>query len=85
MAAAAKKRQCAEACLEFLAIETVRHYSAQPYGPPAAGAVEAIGFRVGRQLVERQALQPVLLLHTAFTELWVVQVLAGKHEIDRAA
>eukprot|EP00803_Ostreobium_quekettii_P006921 evm.model.scf_318.6 EVM.evm.TU.scf_318.6 scf_318:28602-32904(+) len=53
MAAPSKGRTCAEASLELLLIETVRRYSVEKLGPPAASTLEAIGFRVGRQLAER--------------------------------
>lgn len=48
-----KGRQCSESCLEYLLAEAARHYHATTNGPPPAAAIEAIGFRVGRQLVER--------------------------------
>lgn len=48
-----KKRRCAEVCVELLTIEAVRMFSERENGPPAAATLEAIGFRVGRQLAER--------------------------------
>lgn len=48
-------RECAESCIDYLAGELVRYYRAQQQGPPLHAAVDAIGFRVGRQLVERYA------------------------------
>ncbi|KAK9829429.1 hypothetical protein WJX72_005815 [[Myrmecia] bisecta] len=47
-----KGRTCSESCLELLSIELVHYYNSQNRAPPAA-SIEAIGFRVGRQLVER--------------------------------
>jgi hypothetical protein len=37
----------------MLANEAVRFFSDQEYGPAASSSLEAIGFRVGRQLAER--------------------------------
>lgn len=50
-----KGRQCAESCNELLLAELQAHYRRQDdgMGPPGTAAIEAIGFRVGRQLVER--------------------------------
>ena len=48
-----KRRKCAEVCFELLALEALRNFSAQSTGPTAAAAMEAVGFRVGRQLAER--------------------------------
>eukprot|EP00877_Chromochloris_zofingiensis_P013904 jgi/Chrzof1/8768/Cz03g23230.t1 len=48
-----KKRRCAEVCVELLATEAVKHFNERQYGPAAPAALEAIGFRVGRQLAER--------------------------------
>jgi hypothetical protein len=48
-----KQRKCAEVCLDLLATEAVCFFSARQYGPAAPAALEAIGFRVGRQLAER--------------------------------
>jgi hypothetical protein len=45
--------KCAEVCLDLLAGEAVRFFSAKQYGPAAAAALQAVGFRVGRQLAER--------------------------------
>eukprot|EP00884_Botryococcus_braunii_P016673 jgi/Botrbrau1/368/Bobra.110_2s0024.1 len=47
-----KGRTCAESCLELLTIELVRFYYSQELVPPEL-AIEAIGLRVGRQLIER--------------------------------
>lgn len=47
-----KGRKCAETCLDLLNIELVNYYSEQKITPPQA-AIDAIGFRVGRQLVDR--------------------------------
>lgn len=47
-------RECSESCIDYLALELVAHYrSQQAGGPPLAAAIEAIGLRVGRQLIER--------------------------------
>ncbi len=46
-------RECSESTLEYLLLELVHHYRTQEYGPPLQAAVEAIGLRVGRQLIER--------------------------------
>lgn len=46
-------KECSEACLELLSMELVRMYTAKEGGAPASSALEAIGVRVGRQLVER--------------------------------
>ncbi|GAQ89824.1 transport protein particle (TRAPP) component [Klebsormidium nitens] len=48
-------REIAESCLDLLNIELVRSYSEQLKGRPelAGRRVEAIGFQVGQQLVER--------------------------------
>ncbi|GAB4817168.1 hypothetical protein N2152v2_004214 [Parachlorella kessleri] len=48
-------RECSESCMDYLLLELVHHYRTQEYGPPLAAAVEAIGLRVGRQLIERYA------------------------------
>lgn len=48
-----RKRECAESCLDFLVIEAVDLYRRAQSGPPASTALDAIGFRVGRQLAER--------------------------------
>lgn len=48
-----KSRQCAESCLEYLLAEVESHYRQQPDGPPGPAAIEATGFRLGRQLAER--------------------------------
>lgn len=53
MSGTPKKKKCAEACLELLSIETVRLFCERQTGPSAAAALEAVGFRVGRQLAER--------------------------------
>mmetsp|Transcript_12857 Transcript_12857/g.30512 ORF Transcript_12857/g.30512 Transcript_12857/m.30512 type:complete len:164 (+) Transcript_12857:86-577(+) len=45
-------RQCAESCLDLLILEVIRSYN-NSGRPPAAAALEAVGFRVGRQLIER--------------------------------
>ncbi|KAK9790584.1 hypothetical protein WJX73_006582 [Symbiochloris irregularis] len=50
--ALAKSRQCSESCLELFAIELVNHYTQQTQTSTAA-SIDAIGFRVGRQLAER--------------------------------
>lgn len=48
-----KGRQCSESCLEYILAEATRHYRDNPHGPPPDAAMEALGFRVGRQLAER--------------------------------
>ena len=55
MALAQRHRDIAECCLEFLNIELVKTFMALPKMRPelAARRVEAIGFQVGQQLVER--------------------------------
>lgn len=53
----ARSKECAESCLDFLYIELINTYRRQQSGPATAAAVDAIGFRVGRQLAERCALQ----------------------------
>lgn len=52
LAGPGKGRRCSETCLDLLAIQLVRYYHQQNLAP-AAASIEAIGFRVGRQLVER--------------------------------
>lgn len=47
------RRRCAEVCLELMCIESVRFFNERQSGPAAAAALEAVGFRVGRQLAER--------------------------------
>ncbi len=47
------QRKCAEVCLELLSIEAVQLFSGKQYGPSAAAALQAVGFRVGAQLAER--------------------------------
>jgi hypothetical protein len=47
------RRRCAEACMESLANEAVRFFSEREYGPAAPAALEAVGYRMGRQLAER--------------------------------
>ena len=51
----AKRRKCAEVCMELLTIEAVRYFTDRDNGPAAAAALEAVGFRVGRLLAERWA------------------------------
>jgi hypothetical protein len=46
-------RECSESTLDYLLLELVHHYRTQEYGPPLQAAIEAIGLRVGRQLIER--------------------------------
>ncbi|KAF8063037.1 trappc6b [Scenedesmus sp. PABB004] len=46
-------RKCAEVCLELLAAEAVALFGAKQSGPAAPAALQAVGFRVGRQLAER--------------------------------
>lgn len=45
--------KCAEVCLDLLTSEAVRFFSEKQYGPAAGAALQAVGFRVGRQLAER--------------------------------
>lgn len=47
------QRRCAEVCLELLLAEAVQQFSEQRYGPAGSAALQAVGFRVGRQLAER--------------------------------
>lgn len=47
------QRELAESSLDYLLLELVHHYREQQYGPPLGAAVEAVGLRVGRQLIER--------------------------------
>lgn len=49
----APRRRCAEVCLDLLTIEAARLFTERQQGPAAAAALEAIGFRVGRQLAEK--------------------------------
>jgi hypothetical protein len=53
MSAPAAKRAVAESCIDFLTLELVNNYRRQLQGPPLQAALDAIGERVGRQLVER--------------------------------
>lgn len=39
--------------MELTCIEAVRLFTERQSGPAAAAALEAVGFRVGRQLAER--------------------------------
>ncbi len=48
-------RKCAETCLDLLTTEAVALFSDRDYGPAAPAALQAVGFRVGRQLAERCA------------------------------
>ena len=48
-----QRRRCAEVCVELLCFETAKMFVQREDGPSAAAALEAIGFRVGRQLAER--------------------------------
>jgi hypothetical protein len=48
-----QRRRCAEVCNELLTIEAVALFTQRQHGPAAPAALEAIGFRVGRQLAER--------------------------------
>jgi hypothetical protein len=50
--------KCAEVCLDLLTSEAVRFFSDKQYGPAAGAALQAVGFRVGRQLAERWDLAP---------------------------
>ena len=50
---ARQRRRCAEVCNELLNIEAVSFFTQRQYGPAAPAALEAVGFRVGRQLAER--------------------------------
>jgi len=47
------KRRCAEFCVDLLNTEAVKFFSERQYGPAAPAALEAIGYRLGRQLAER--------------------------------
>lgn len=53
IAAAPRPREAAEACLEALTAELVRHYRAVGQGAVPQAVIEAIGLRVGRALTER--------------------------------
>ncbi|MEW5311084.1 MAG: hypothetical protein WDW38_002827 [Sanguina aurantia] len=48
-----KRRRCAEVCMELLSIEAVQLFTTRLNGPAAPETLEAIGFRVGRQLAEK--------------------------------
>jgi hypothetical protein len=50
--------QCSAAAMESLMAEAISYYSKQ--GPAGAVALEAVGFRIGRQLVERYETLPDL-------------------------
>ncbi|KAK9831437.1 hypothetical protein WJX81_004605 [Elliptochloris bilobata] len=69
-------RQCSETCLELLALELVRAYGRQSRVPPAA-AVDAIGFRTGRQLAERYTAnrarlgEPLEVIKFVCKEFWM--------------
>jgi hypothetical protein len=52
-AAQRQRRRCAEVCNELLTLEAVASFTSRQYGPAAPAALEAVGFRVGRQLAER--------------------------------
>ncbi|KAF6256660.1 transport protein particle component-domain-containing protein [Scenedesmus sp. NREL 46B-D3] len=49
----ARPRKCAEVCLDLLFTEAVQFFTEEHYGPAAGSALQAVGFRVGRQLAER--------------------------------
>lgn len=66
-----KKRRCAEVCVELLATEAVKHFNERQYGPAAPAALEAIGFRVGRQLAERHAMSWFYVLGTQAAVHWI--------------
>lgn len=53
MSVAARPRVAAEACLEALTSELVRHYRSLGHGSVPPALIEAIGIRVGRGLAER--------------------------------
>lgn len=46
-------RKCAEVCLELLFTEAVKLFQDKQCGPAAPAALQAVGFRVGRQLADR--------------------------------
>eukprot|EP00873_Tetraselmis_striata_P025716 jgi/Tetstr1/445980/TSEL_003537.t1 len=46
-------RECAGVCLELLSKEMVRVCRRAEGGPPASTALESIGVRVGRQMIDR--------------------------------
>ena len=48
-----RKKVCAEVCVELLLIETVRLFYERQSGPAPSAALEAVGYRIGVQLVER--------------------------------
>lgn len=50
--------------MDYLVLELVHHYREQHYGPPLHAAIEAIGLRVGRQLIERYTKDKPLLEQT---------------------
>lgn len=70
-----KSRQCAESCLDLFATEIVRYYAQQKITPPQA-AIDAIGFRVGKQLVERytanknRLVEPLDVIKFVCKEFW---------------
>lgn len=51
-------RECAGVCLELLSMEMVRVCRRAEGGPPASTALESIGVRVGRQMIERRVAAP---------------------------
>ncbi|GMH35612.1 hypothetical protein BSKO_03480 [Bryopsis sp. KO-2023] len=53
MATSGKIRKCPDSSLDYLLIEIVRRYSSQSPESRSAAILDGIGFRVGRQLVER--------------------------------
>ncbi|GBF87775.1 trafficking particle complex subunit 6B [Raphidocelis subcapitata] len=48
-----QRRRCAEVCNDLLVAEAASLFTQRQYGPAAPAALEAVGFRVGRQLAER--------------------------------
>ncbi|CAK0780027.1 hypothetical protein CVIRNUC_004917 [Coccomyxa viridis] len=79
-----KGRHCSESCMELLALEMVHHYQSQTR-LPAAAAIEAIGFRVGRQLAERYTAnrartgEPLEVIKFICKEFWVA---AFRKQVD---
>ena len=55
-ASSSGRHRCAEVCMELLALESVRFFTARQGGPAAPAALEAMGIRVGKQLAERWGL-----------------------------
>lgn len=53
MSVVKKNQTVPDSCLDFLLIEIVRNYSGKGLEFRPAATLEALGFRIGKQLVER--------------------------------